>query len=82
MPDAAWAGRALRAAVAAAVGLAAPYVELAVKCRDRSSEACVWGRSYLPLTRVVYFVLFGLLTYGALALAARWAGRRRDDDSR
>jgi len=80
MPDASWrTGRALRAAVAVAVGLAAPYVELAVKCRDRASEACVWGRSYLPLTRAVYFVLFGLLTYAALALAARWAGRRRHD---
>ncbi|HKG95776.1 MAG TPA: hypothetical protein VKA84_27950 [Gemmatimonadaceae bacterium] len=70
-------GRLTRAAVAALVGVAAPYAELAVKCRAPGSEACVWGRAYLPLTRAVYFVLFGGMTYAALAWAARRrAGRR------
>jgi hypothetical protein len=58
--------------------MAAPYVELAVKCREPTSEACVWGKAYLPLTRPVYFVLFGLLTVGALSLMARLTGGRRD----
>ena len=69
----------LRIALAATVGLAAPQVEVAWKCRTplaegrATSEACVWARSYLPLTRPVYFVLFGLLTFGALTLYARLA---------
>lgn len=67
----------LRISLAAAVGLAAPQVEVAWKCRTppaeghATSEACVWARAYLPLTRPVYFVLFGLLTFGALTLYAR-----------
>ncbi len=70
--------RLLRIAFAALIGLGAPYVELAVKCRRPSSEACVWAKAYMPLTRPVYFVLFGLLTFGALSLIARLtAGRRR-----
>ena len=66
-----------RIALAAAVGLLAPYAELAVKCRRPASEACVWAKAYLPLTRPVYFALFGLLTYGALALLARLGTGRR-----
>ncbi len=75
--------RFLRIALAALVGLAAPYVELAVHCRAPASEACVWGRAYLPLTRPVYFVLFGLLAYVVLALLARRAWKRpeRSDDA-
>ena len=69
--------RLVRAAVAAAVGLAAPHAELWVKCRAPSSEACVWGRSFMPLTIPVYLVLFGGLTYVVLAFISR-ARRRRD----
>lgn len=71
--------RLLAILVAVAVGLAAPEVEVALKCRTppvegrATSEACVWARSYLPLTRPVYFVLFGLLTFGAITLAGRIA---------
>jgi hypothetical protein len=63
--------RLVRAIVALGVGLAAPHVELWVKCRAPSSEACVWGRSYMPLTIPVYLVLFGGLTYVVLALISR-----------
>ncbi|HEX8213033.1 MAG TPA: hypothetical protein VF584_22855 [Longimicrobium sp.] len=69
----------LRISLAVAMGLAAPEVEVALKCRTppaegrAASEACVWARSYLPLTRPVYFVLFGLLTFGALTLYTRLA---------
>jgi hypothetical protein len=69
----------LRIAVAAAVGLAAPQVEVVWKCRTppaeghATSEACVWAKAYLPLTRPVYFVLLGLPTFGALTLYARLA---------
>ena len=67
-------GRLARAAVALDVGLAAPHAELWVKCRAPSSEACVWGRSFLPLTVPVYLVLVGGLTYAVLALVARRKG--------
>ena len=72
----------LRIALAATVGLAASQAEVAWKCRTppaeghATSEGCVWARSYLPLTRPLYFVLFGLLTFGALTLYTRHA---RDD---
>ncbi len=61
----------LRIGVAALIGLAAPYVDLAVKCREPTSEACVWAKAYMPLTRPVYLVFFGLLTFGTLSLIAR-----------
>jgi hypothetical protein len=73
--------RLLRILIAAAVGLAAPEVEVALKCRTppaegrATSEACVWARAYLPLTRPVYFVLFGLVTFGVLTLGGRIARR-------
>jgi len=69
--------RLLRIAVAALVGLAAPQVEVAAKCRRPDSEACVWAKAYLPLTRPVYFVLFGLLTFGVLSLMTHLTARRR-----
>jgi hypothetical protein len=36
---------------ALAIGIAEPYAEIAWKCRAglETSEACVWGRSYLSL---------------------------------
>lgn len=69
----------LRIAVAVVVGLAVPQLEVAWKCRTppaegrATSEPCLWARTYLPLTRPVYFVLFGLLTFGALTIYARLA---------
>ncbi len=43
-------------------------MEIAVKCRSPASEACMWAKAYLPLTRPLYFVVFCLLTYGILSL--------------
>ena len=52
-----------------AIGLAFPLAELALDCRVRTSEGCVWGRALLPVSlgvgavlglvagTVVYFVL-------------------------
>lgn len=43
-----------RVFVALAIGLAAgvayPLLDLALACRVPVSEACVWGKAYLPLT--------------------------------
>jgi hypothetical protein len=43
--------RWLLAISALAIGIAEPHVEIAWKCRAglEASEACVWGRAFLPL---------------------------------
>jgi hypothetical protein len=56
--------------VALAVGLVEPSVEVAWKCRAgfETSEACVWGKSYLPLGRAIGLVFVAPLTFGMLML--------------
>jgi hypothetical protein len=69
--------------VALVVGLAEPSLEVAWKCRAgfETSEACVWGRSYLPLGRAVGLVFVAPLTFGALMFVRgawrAWVGRSR-----
>jgi hypothetical protein len=73
---------------AVAVGLLEPYVEVAWKCRAgfESSEACVWGRAYLPLGRVAGLVIVAPLAVAVLvdvvivftAATSLWSWRRRD----
>ena len=69
--------------VALAVGLVEPSLEVAWKCRAgfESSEACVWGRSYLPLGRVVGLVVVAPLTFGVMMFVRgawrAWSGRSR-----
>lgn len=43
-----------------------------MRCRAplQASEMCVWLKAYLPLSRPLYFVAGGLLTYVILSLAA------------
>jgi hypothetical protein len=75
--------RLVRIAIAAAVGLAAPYVEVARLCRAPDpvtlapTEACVWSRAYLPLSRPLYFVAYGLFTYAVLSVIFMAARRLR-----
>ena len=64
-----------RLAIALAVGLGAPLVELALDCRRYDSEGCVWGRAYLPLSLAIGLVVFAPAVYGVLTLIA--ALRRR-----
>ena len=69
--------------LALAVGLAEPYLELAWKCRAglEASEACVWGRSYFPLSRVMGVALVAPLAFVALVIVRRvWT--RRGETSR
>jgi hypothetical protein len=74
--------RLLKAAIAIVACLAAAQVEVAIHCSRPSpvpgvaSEACVWGRAYLPLTRVLYTVLVGPLLYALLTAAEGWRDRR------
>jgi hypothetical protein len=71
----------LRAVAALVVGLAEPYLEIAWKCRRgfETSEACVWGRAYLPLGRWMGLLLIAPATFVVLTLVARaWTSRRPD----
>ena len=60
--------RTTRALVSLVVGLGAPLVELALDCRVPSSEGCVWGRAYLPLSLGVGLVIFAPCVFGLLTL--------------
>jgi hypothetical protein len=64
--------------IALAVGLAEPYVEVAWKCRAgyETSEACVWGRSLLPLGRIAGLLIVAPATFGLLAIV-RYVWRQR-----
>ena len=74
--------RLFRAGVALLVGLAEPAIEVAWKCRagHEITEACVWGRSLMPLLRIIGLVLIAPLVYGALTLGMHawraWRSRR------
>ena len=75
--------RLLRIAIAVAAGLAAPWVELAIRCRTPhpatrvATEMCVWTRAYLPLAAPIYLVFYGLVTYAGLSLVAAAVRKRR-----
>ena len=49
--------------IAVLVGLLAgvgyPFVDIAIACRVPTSEACVWGKAYFPLTLVLSVVIVG-----------------------
>jgi hypothetical protein len=46
-------------AAGSAVGIGYPLVDLALACRAPASEACVWGKAYLPLTFGLSIVILG-----------------------
>lgn len=45
-------------------GAAASAFKLWVHCRRPNSEACVWGRAYMPATLPIETLAFGLLFLG------------------
>jgi hypothetical protein len=65
------------------IGVAEPYLEIAWKCRAgmETSEACVWGRSFLSLGKWVAPVFITPVAFLVLLFAAAcvdWLrGRRR-----
>jgi hypothetical protein len=71
------------ACIALAIGLAEPSLEVAWKCRAgfETSEACVWGKSLMPLGRAVGLVVITPLAFGLLLLL-RWAWQMRAGRSR
>lgn len=60
-------------AIAVVIGLIEPHAELAFKCREgfEHSEACVWGRAYLPLGQVVVPLVVTPIA-GVGLLGVRW----------
>ena len=53
-------------------GIAYPLIDLALACRTPTSEACVWGKAYLPLTLGASLVIVGgIVTVLAYILLAR-----------
>jgi len=63
------------------VGTGYPVVDLGLACRAPSSEACVWGKAYLPLTLSVSVVLLGGVVAGLLYAVLLWRRRRQRDDA-
>jgi hypothetical protein len=65
------------------VGVIWPYGELTWKCRSgfEHSEACVWGRSYMSLSRWVEPAIIAPITFVVLVLLTiawkRITGRSR-----
>lgn len=63
-------------------GVAYPYVDLALACRQPASEACVWGKSYFQLTLMLSLVILGGITTGVVYAALAWGRRnKRNDDA-
>jgi phosphate/sulfate permease len=63
------------AVIGAAVGIAYPFVDVAVSCRAPDSEACVWGGAYFVLTLVVSVPLIGAVAAAVAYLCLGWVSR-------
>ena len=57
-----------------AIGVALPFIQVYLACGTPESEACVWGKSLLPLTVSISAVLFGAII--ALAIFGVLESRR------
>ena len=63
------------------VGIAYPFVDIALACRAPMSEACVWGKAYFSLTLTVSVVVLGPIVAALAYALLRWRsrGNSRDD---
>lgn len=66
--------------IGAVVGIAYPYLDLALACRVADSEACVWGKAYFPLTLTISVVMLGGIATGLVYAALMWGRKRKRDD--
>ena len=62
------------------VGIGYPIGDLVLSCRAPTSEACVWGKAYLPLTLGVSVVLLGGVTTVLVYAWLRRKSRPHSDD--
>lgn len=70
-----WLAIAIALCAGAAVGVAYPYVEIALACREPASEACVWGKAYFSLTLTVSLVFLGPLAAAVVYALLAWLRR-------
>lgn len=68
--------------VGVVVGAASPFIDVALSCRAPESEACVWGKAYLPLSLSISIPLIGsgvaAIAYALMAWRKRRARRNGD----
>lgn len=62
------------------VGVGYPFVDVALACRVPTSEACVWGKAYFPLTLSISVVLLGGVVTALLYAVLIWHRRRQSRD--
>lgn len=65
--------------VGLSAGVGYPVVSVAVACGAPSSEACVWGKAYLPLNLTISVVVVGGIVTGLCLAVLTW---RRSHASR
>ena len=63
------------------VGIGYPFVDVALACRVPISEACVWGKAYLPLTLGLSVVIVGGPITGSLYVVLIRRRRSSGDDA-
>ena len=63
--------RPQRIAFALAGGAALSLFKLLLHCRNASSEACVWGKAYLPIELPIEAVIFGAGIFVILTMMRR-----------
>jgi hypothetical protein len=68
-------------AVGLLAGVGYPFVDLALACRIPTSEACVWGKAYFPLTLTLSVLIVGGAVAGLLYAALMWWARRSGNDA-
>jgi hypothetical protein len=61
-------------------GIAYPFIDLAIACRSPTSEACVWGKAYLPLILGVSLVSVGGIVVALAYALLTWKRRPRSND--
>lgn len=57
-------------------GVGYPFVDIAVACRVPTSEACVWGKAYFPLTLSLSVVIVGGTVTWLVYAGLMWRRRR------
>ena len=77
-----WQRRLVKLGIAAAIALGVAQAEVAIQCRrpapsGATTEQCLWGRAYLPLTRTLYVLLGAPILYGLFTLAEHALRGRR-----
>ena len=63
-------------------GVASPFIDAALSCRAPESEACVWGKAYLPLSLGISVPVIGTIVAVIAYAVMAWRGdkARKNDD--